>query len=382
MRNPGRPISRRNALVAGASLLGGLGLSGVARAAEPGSAGRRRPKLTPRQEAGQRVIFSYPGPTPPATLFDLVRAGEVGGVIFFGENIPDLAQVAAVVADLTAANEESPVDAPLLLMTDQEGGIVRRIKPGEPTLTEKQIGASADPTGAAHDAGIGAAQSLAGVGMNTNLAPVLDVYREAGNFDDQFGRSYSSDPEVCSACGAAFVTAQQGLGIVATAKHFPGLGAATRAQNTDLGTVTLTQPAGELHSVDEYPFVAAIKAGVDMVMTSWAVYPALDPVYPAGFSPAIVQGELRDRLGFRGVTITDALEAGSLASFGDTGARTVLAARAGMDVLLCSARDVTQGSAAVDALAAAIEDHRLNPGHSRQALRRVLDLRTRLGRPS
>jgi beta-N-acetylhexosaminidase len=264
-------------------------------------------------------------------------------------------------------------------MTDQEGGIVRRIKPGEPTLTEKQIGSSADPTGAAHDAGIGAAQSIAGVGMNTNLAPVLDVYRQQGNFDDQFGRSYSSDPEVCAACGAAFITAQQGLGIAATAKHFPGLGAATRSQNTDLTTVTLTQSVDEIRSIDELPFVAAIAAGVDMVMTSWAVYPALDPVYPAGLSPAIVQGELRGRLGFRGVTITDALEAGSLAPFGDTGARSLLAAQAGMDVLLASARDVGQGSAAVDALAAALEDHTLNPGHSRQALRRVLDLRKQLG---
>ena len=91
------------------------------------------------------------------------------------------------------------------------------------------------------------------------------------------------------------------------------------------------------------------------------------------------QGELRHRLGFRGVTITDALEAGAVAPFGDTGARSVLAAQAGMDVLLCSARDVTQGTAAVQAVAAALQGFQLNPGHSRQALRRVLDLRQQLG---
>jgi beta-N-acetylhexosaminidase len=116
-----------------------------------------------------------------------------------------------------------------------------------------------------------------------------------------------------------------------------------------------------------------------MVMTSWAVYPALDPRFPAGLSPAIVQGELRRRLGFRGVTITDAIEAGALDPFGDTSARVLLAAQAGMDVLLCSGRDMTQGTDAVQALAAALRDHRLNPGHSRQALRRVLSLRERLG---
>jgi len=379
MRIPDRPISRRSALLAGATLVGGLGLGGIARAATPTSTGRQMAQLGPTQQAGQRVIFSYPGPTPPSTLLDMISAGEVGGVIFFGENITNLAQISTVVAELKAANAESPVDAPLLLMTDQEGGLIRRIRPGEPTLSEKQIGASADPTGAAHDAGIGAAQTLAGVGMNTNLAPVLDVFRQAGNFDDQFQRSYSSDANVCAACGAAFITAQQGLGIAATAKHFPGLGAATRSQNTDLTTVTLMQSADEIRNVDELPFGAAIAVRVDMVMTSWAVYPALDPDFPAGLSAAIVQGELRHRLGFRGVTITDALEAGAVAPFGDTGARSVLAAQAGMDVLLCSARDVTQGKAAVQAVAAALQGFQLNPGHSRQALRRVLDLRQQLG---
>ena len=379
MRIPDRPISRRSALLGGATLVGGLGLGGVARAATPTSTGRQMAQLSPTQQAGQRVIFSYPGPTPPSTLLDMISAGEVGGVIFFGENITSLAQISTVAAELKAANAESPVDAPLLLMTDQEGGLIRRIRPGEPTLSEKQIGASPDPTGAAHDAGIGAAQTLAGVDMNTNLAPVLDVFRQAGNFDDQFQRSYSSDASVCAACGAAFITAQQGLGIAATAKHFPGLGAATRSQNTDLTTVTLTQSADEIRNVDELPFGASVAVGVDMVMTSWAVYPALDPDFPAGLSAAIVQGELRDRLGFRGVTITDALEAGAVAPFGDTGERSVLAAQAGMDVLLCSARDITQGTSAVQAVAAALQGFPLNPGHSRQALRRVLDLRQQLG---
>lgn len=176
-------------------------------------------------------------------------------------------------------------------------------------------------------------------------------------------------------CGAAFIIGQQRLGIAATAKHFPGLGAATRSQNTDLTTVTLDQPLSEIRDVDELPYPAAIGSGVRLVMTSWAVYPALDPRLPAGFSPRIVQGELRHRLGFRGVTITDALEAGSLASFGTSAQRGVLAARAGMDALLCSARDVSQGQSTVAELAKALQDHRLNPGQSKQALSRVLALR-------
>ncbi|MFY9649454.1 glycoside hydrolase family 3 N-terminal domain-containing protein [Trebonia sp.] len=371
---PETAITRRGALAVGAgAVIGGLGLSRTAQAA-PES---KPVKLTLAQLAGQRVIFSYPGLTPPASLLDQISAGEAGGVIFFGENITSLSQIAAVVAQLNEAHAASPVRSPLLLMTDQEGGIVRRL-PGEPVLSEKQIGESADPAAEATDAGAGAGANLAGVGMNLNLAPVLDVYRQAGNFDDEFGRSYSMDPNVCAECGAAFVTAQQKLGIAATAKHFPGLGAATVDQNTDLGPVTLDVPLADLRSIDERPFLAAIAAGVRLVMTSWAVYPALDPELPSGLSPTIVGRELRQRLKFRGVTITDALEAGAIASFGTPAQCGVLAAQAGMDVLLASARDVSEGQDTVAALAEALQNHTLNPGHFDIALRRVLALRDSL----
>ena len=368
-------ITRRGALAlgAGAAVIGGLGLSGTAQAVPDG----RQVKLTLAQRAAQRVIFSYPGATPPAGLLDQISAGEAGGVIFFGENITSLSQIAAVIAQLNEAHEASPVRSPLLLMTDQEGGIVRRL-PGAPVLSEKQIGESADPPAQAADAGTGAGQNLAGVGMNLNLAPVLDVYRQAGNFDDEFGRSYSMNPKVCAKCGAAFSTAQQKLDIAATAKHFPGLGAATVNQNTDLGPVTLDVPLADLRGIDERPFRSAIAAGVRLVMTSWAVYPALDPKLPSGLSATIVGGELRRRLKFRGVTITDALKAGAIASFGTPAQCGVLAARAGMDVLLASARDVSEGQDTVAALADAVRRHALDPGQFELALRRVLALRDSL----
>jgi beta-N-acetylhexosaminidase len=379
MSIPEKAITRRGALAVGAgAAIGGLGLSGRGlSSAAQAAPERKHVPLTLAQRAGQRVIFSYPGPTPPASLLSQISAGEAGGVIFFGENITSLTQIAGVVEQLKAAHAESPVTSPLLLMTDQEGGIVRRL-PGQPTLSEKQVGASADPGAAAANAGAGAGQNLAGVGMNVNLAPVLDVFRQADNFDDQFGRSYSSDPSVAAECGAAFITAQQRLGIAATAKHFPGLGAATRAQNTDLGPVTLDVPLGDLRSVDELPFGSAIAAGARLVMASWAGYPALDPELPAGLSPAIIGGELRRRLRFRGVTITDALEAGAIAPFGTPAECSVRAAKAGMDVLLCSARDVSQGQDTVAALADALQHHDLSPGHFEIALRRVLRLRDSL----
>ncbi|HEY2268296.1 MAG TPA: glycoside hydrolase family 3 N-terminal domain-containing protein [Streptosporangiaceae bacterium] len=357
--------------------LGALPLVGACAGTALTRTGQAQAALTPRQLAGQRVIFSYPGLTVPAALLQQIRAGQAAGVIFFSENIADETQIAAAIRQLRQAQRSSPVTSPLLLMTDQEGGLVRRL-PGAPAPSEKQVGAAAHPASAASSAGTGAGRNLAGVGMNVNLAPVLDVYHAPGDFTDQFQRSYSSHSATVTACGKAFITAQQRAGVAATAKHFPGLGTATAAQNTDTGRVTLTESLSGLRARDEAPYPAAIAAGVKLVMASWAIYPALDARRPAGLSPAVIQGELRGRLGFRGVTITDAIEAGALAAFGSDAQRAVLAAGAGMDLLLCSARDVAQGRAVVTALAGALGSGKLGAGGFNAAAQRVTALRQSL----
>jgi beta-N-acetylhexosaminidase len=338
------------------------------------------PVLTPAQLAGQRVIYSYGGLTPPAQLFRWIRAGKVAGVIFFGGNFSSPSQLAGVVAELDRANASprNPLHRyPLLLMTDQEGGQVRRV-PGAPELSEKQIGEALNPAAAAKDAGRGAGRNLAGLGLNVNLAPVLDVYRTPGDFDDQYGRSYSTSAHQVSRLGAAFIAAQQATGVAATAKHFPGLGAADTSQNTDEGPVTLDVRLSVLHGTDEYPYKAAIGAGVKLVMVSWAVYPALDPGVPAGLSAKVVGGELRRRLGFTGVTITDALEAGALQAYGTTRHRATLAAGAGMDLILCSARQAAQGNQARIALSEDYQQGKLNQAAFQAAVQRVLALRSSL----
>ena len=179
-------------------------------------------------------------------------------------------------------------------------------------------------------------------------------------------------------CGKAFITAQQQTGVAATAKHFPGLGSATKSQNTDTGPVTLNVSLSGLRAKDEAPYPAAIAAGVKLIMASWAIYPALDASYPAGLSPAVIQGELRGRLGYQGVTITDAIEAGALAAFGSYGQRAVLAAQAGMDLLLCSAQDPTEGQAVVTALAGALDSGQLDSATFTAAVQRVTALRAGL----
>ncbi len=337
------------------------------------------PKMSARQLAGQRVIYSYSGLNPPAGLLWLIRHGEAAGVIFFGQNIHSEAQIATVIKKLEAADAAAtnPVHSPLLLMTDQEGGEVRRL-PGAPDLSEKEIGDSAHPAAEATAAGQGAAANLRGVGMNVNLAPVLDVYRTAGDFDDQFQRSYSKSPHKVSYLGADFIKAQQKGGVAATAKHFPGLGAATKTEDTDVQPVTLNVSKTKLRSIDEYPYKAAIAAGVKLVMVSWAVYPSLGTHRPAGLATKIVQGELRDRLGFKGVTITDALEAGALKAYGSIQNRALLAGEAGMDLVLCAAQNVTEGDQCMDGLENGYNHGQIAKSTFKAAVSRVLALRAGL----
>ena len=373
-------LGRRLALAATATSLLAAGCSSQPHAtAGPTAAPAVLTRLSPAQLAGQRVIYSYTGVKPPARLLTLISRGEAAGVIFFTDNVGGPGQLAAAVRELdqAAASQHDPVHLPLLLMTDQEGGLVRRL-PGGPEPSAQQIGESADPASAATQAGSDAAMTLRSNGLNVNLAPVLDVYRQPGNFISHLGRSFSSNPVTVARLGTDYATAQQRGGVAATAKHFPGLGAAALPQNTDLQPVTLRQPASVIRNVDEVPYRSAIAAHVKLIMLSWAVYPALDPVYPAGMSATIAVSELRHRLGFTGVTVTDALEAGALRRFGPIADRATLAARAGMDLLLCSQRTVAEGERALNSLENGYRHGTLNRAAFRTADNRIMALRATL----
>jgi len=336
-------------------------------------------RLTLSQLAGQRIIYAYSGLNPPQSLLARIRAGEAAGVIFFGGNISSPAQLRATVGELQRANAASPVHAPLLMMMDQEGGLVNRL-PGAPLLSEKAIGANPNGQTLAAQAGAGAGANLIAAGITVDLAPVLDVFRQSGNFIDQAQRSYSMNPATVARLSRAFISHLQQAGVAATAKHFPGLGAATTDQDTDARPVELGVPLRQLRQVDEEPYRSAIAAGVKLVMVSWAVYPALDPRMPAGLSPKVIGGELRTRLGFRGVTITDSLGAGALTPFGSYAQRGILAARAGADLILCATtapggNTPTEGVQVLTRLTSALATHALSRIAAEQAAARVIALR-------
>lgn len=330
--------------------------------------------LTDAQLAGQHVVFPFAGRTVPKALLARIRRGEAAGVIFLGANLGTPAQVRALTRTLSgAARAATPpaLRASLLLMVDQEGGSVQRL-PGAPSRSAPEMAATGRPSVALAE-GRATAATLRAAGMNVDLAPVVDVVRPESALHAE-GRGFGFSVNGAARFGAAFTRGLRAGGVAATAKHFPGFGAAPA--NTDMGAVEIDVGLRELRAVDRLPFRTAIRAGAGLVMVSSAIYPALSRA-PAVLSPRVVQRELRDGVGFKGVTISDDLEAPAFEPRGGATGAALAATRAGVDLLLF-ARTYAGADRAARALAGGVRSGRVDRAALEQSTARVLALRAAL----
>jgi beta-N-acetylhexosaminidase len=305
------------------------GCSGDDRDPAPAEPVERAAALGEAQVVGQRIISGFEGERPPRSLRRRIAAGRLAGVILFEDNFGSLAEARSLTRHLQAIPRPADLDDPLLVMADQEGGSVRRLA-GPPGLAGAEMGAAGRWTCGRQ--GSAAGNLLASAGINVDLAPVLDLARPGGAIAAE-GRSFGAEPERVASCGEAFAAGLERAGVAATAKHFPGLGAAT--VNTDDAPQRIELSRRSLRSADEVPFAAFASSGAPgrLVMLSSAVYPAFGE-RPAALTARLATGELRDRIGFEGVSITDALETASTNAVGGPVAAAEAAARAGVDLLL------------------------------------------------
>jgi len=301
----------------------------------------------------------------------MINRGELAGVILFAENLPSRAAGKQLVRRLQSIPRPPGLREPLLVMVDQEGGQVQRIE-GAPAASAKQMGAA----GAAfsHGQGRATAANLRAAGVNVDLAPVLDLARPGGTIADT-ERGFGSTTARVTATAIPFATGLKEGGVAATAKHFPGLGAAD--ENTDFEAQRIDLSKQTLRAVDEAPYRRFIARGGAIVMLSTAIYPAFSP-RPAAFARSIASGELRSRLGFGGVSITDALESAAVGEFGGPAKAALAAAGAGTDLLLFT--DYRAGARAGGALLGALRTGSLDRAAFETSVGRVLRLRHRLGR--
>lgn len=343
-------------------------LAAVAAAAAVGAA--PAPAAAPgslEQLVGQTIVTGFSGQAPRTSLLERIRAGQVGAVVLFGRNVGSDAQVAHLLSQLQAAAAAGG-NPPLLVAVDQEGGAVKRLADGPPDVSPRTLGEEGDVGHAAAE-GTATASFLRHLGIDVDLAPVLDTPVDASSWLGS--RAYSRNRFVTATLGTAFVNGLQQGGVAATAKHFPGLG--TARTTTDTATVVVDTPAAALDR-RLLPFRRAIAAGVDLVMVSNAGYRAYDPTgVPASLSDPIVTGLLRNRLGFRGAVITDALEAPGPHSHRRAPVEALLA---GVDLLLYTHEQ--DSAAAFGQLVAAARSGAVPLGTLRHAAARIAALKQRL----
>lgn len=316
--------------------------------------------------AGERIVLGFGGAAVPSRVATAIRRGRVAGVVLFSDNLPSRAAGRRLVADLQRIRRPPPLRDPLLIMVDQEGGLVKRL-PGAPAVSAAEMGARA--AAYSREQGRRTATNLRGVGINVDLAPVLDVARPGGTIAAT-ERGFGSTAAAVTESAIPFATGLERGGVAATAKHFPGLGAAP--ENTDFAVQRIGLSRQTLRAVDEAPYRAFVAAGGDLVMLGTAIYPAFSPD-PAAFARPIATGELRDRLGFEGVSITDALDSVAVRTFGGPAEAGVAAARAGSDLLLFT--EPGPAARAWRALMAKLRGRALDRGEFEAAAQRVLDLR-------
>ncbi|MBD8078589.1 glycoside hydrolase family 3 protein [Cellulosimicrobium arenosum] len=335
---------------------------------------------TLEQKVGQLLMVGVDVGDPQQVSYDAVSELHVGNVFLAGRTQAGVDPT----ADLSASFTELVADttthgAPMFVATDQEGGNVQVLRgPGFSDIPAAVDQATADPADLRDDAATWGAE-LAAAGVNLNLAPVMDLVPEGTAAQNPpigyYGRQYGSTPDSVTSHANAFSAGMESAGVDVTVKHFPGLGRVTANTDTDAG---VTDDVTTRDDPSVAVFASGIDAGAAFVMTSTAVYTQIDADRPAAFSPVVVDGMLREDLGFDGVVITDDVSAAAQVQRWTPAQRAILTIEAGGDMVLASA-DPGVVPQMADAL---VERATTDPAFAAKvdtAVERVLAAKDRLG---
>jgi beta-N-acetylhexosaminidase len=316
-----------------------------------------------RRHAGQLVIAGFAGHHLPAELRTFARDFDLGGIILFARNVDAPEQVAEVAREAQALARELP----LWVSVDQEGGRVARLRrpftEWPPMIT---LGRSGDERLAERFARALAAE-LRAVGISLDYTPVLDVLTNPNNpvIGD---RALAERAEDVARFGRVLIRTLQQEGIAACGKHFPGHGDTSVDSHFELPLIE--HPPDRLDAVELVPFKAAIEAGVASIMTAHILVPALDQERPGTLSPAIVDGLLKRRLGYRGLVLSDDLEMKAISARYGWADATVGAIAAGCDAVLMCGPEQEKQVEAIEAVIYAVEQGTLPLARVEDALER------------
>ena len=286
--------------------------------------------------------------TPSASLLSRIAKGQIGGVILFGRNVTTRTALIALTKQLHDAAVKAGRPR-LLIMVDQEGGSIKRIPWAPPTLSPPQMGALGS-TATARSQGTQTGTALSGLGIDVDLAPVVDVPASTASFLYQQRRTWSFNSSTTAWLALRFAQGLQAGHVIPTMKHFPGLGYATK--NTDSTVVGIHATAAQLYP-GLRPYQLAVLNQLPLVMLSNATYTAYDTAHPAGWSSKIINGLLRSQLGFKGATITDSLSGTAAARGVPVATLARYASRSGADFVLLTGSEASSQAVYTNLVSAA-----------------------------
>ncbi|KAB2903139.1 MAG: beta-N-acetylhexosaminidase [Anaerolineae bacterium] len=318
------------------------------------------------EKIGQMLMVGFEGLQAPAYLLEWLARGHLGGIILFARNVGTPEQLAELTHSLRQA---SPY--PLFISIDQEGGAVSRLRRGFTESPGAMALGAAGSEALAEEVAEMMGKELRAVGINWNLAPVVDMTRNIDN-PSVGTRSLGSDKNLVGRLAAAQARGFARAGVIASAKHFPGLGNTPVDTHEDLAIIEDT--LADLRAGDLVPFQTVINSGIASVMITHVKFPELDPQYPATLSRRIITGLLREEMAFEGVICTDCLEMSAITKYYSAAESGVRAAQAGADVILFSHTEKRQKEA-FEALVAAVRSGELPEAQVEAAVQRVTALK-------
>lgn len=325
--------------------------------------------ITKENTWAQIFVLGYKGPYPSDEFIRLLRNYQIGGVIIFFENIDSPKQLKQVISQLQSASI-----VPLLMMIDQEGGKTNRITKDFPVFpSNSYFGKIKDEEGV-RIAYSTTAKGLKDLGINVNLAPVIDVLNNKRNklLEE---RSFGEDAKLVAKLGKIAIKAIKSQGIFPCAKHFPGLGNVELDPHKELPIDQSEQTIFE--KVNFVPFASAISAGVEMIMTTHILCEKLDPYFPATLSEIVCQKILREKLGFDGLIISDDMGMGGIAHNREIDFVCNKAFIAGHDIILL-AKNWEKQAQVLESFHKAIKDKEISQKRIDISLDRISKLKQRL----
>ncbi len=322
---------------------------------------------------GQLFMVGIPGPQFSGEAVFLLKKIRAGGIILFKRNYQDPYQL----ADLCGRLQSSALELhslPLFISIDQEGGRVLRLDtPFTRIPSPAVMGGGEDPERTVGHYAQVTARELKLVGINMNLAPVLDVNLR-GPEGLMASRCLGTDPKTVARLGSLYIQELQKGGVMAAAKHFPGIGDIALDPHHDLPVQDKDRT--DLEAVELVPFKEAVSLPVSAVMLTHTLYPALDPKWPASLSQTIISGLLRDNLGYPGLVITDDLEMGAIGRHFEIEEAVLTAFQGGADILLIC-HDPEKIERAYSCLLKALKRGTIPAAFLQNSLQRILALKNK-----